>query len=142
MSQSHENFNRSKIKLKKPSNVFVGFFIATILLLFSLWPIMDDNNIIIESFIASIIITLFALFFPSILSPLSWTLHKIGTVIRSIINPIILMLLFLIAVIPSGIYLRLSGKDPMKKKFDKNLDTYWLERSPPGPNPESLNKQF
>ena len=34
---------------------------------------------------------------------------------------------YVFAVIPSGIYLKISGKDPMKLKFDKNAKTYWIE---------------
>ena len=142
MSQNHENYNRSKVILKKPSNMLVGYFVAMILIIFSLWPLKHDNDIIIEGFVASLLITLITIFIPSLLYPLSWALLKIGELIRSIINPTILVLLFIFAVIPSGIYLRLSGKDPMKKNFNKGLDSYWVKRYPPGPEPESLNKQF
>ncbi len=142
MSQNHENYNRSKVILKKPSNMLVGYFIAMILIIFSLWPLKNDNDIIIEGFVASVLIALITIFIPSLLYPLSWALLKIGELIRSIINPTILVLLFIFAVIPSGIYLRLSGKDPMKKNFNKGLDSYWVKRYPPGPEPESLNKQF
>ena len=142
MSQNHENFDRSKVILKKPSNMLVGYFIAMILVIFSLWPMKNGNDIIIEGLVASLLVILISTFTPALLYPLSWVLHKIGGLVRSIINPAILILLFIFAVIPSGIYLRLSGKDPMKKNFNKGLHSYWVKRCPPGPEPESLNKQF
>jgi hypothetical protein len=38
--------------------------------------------------------------------------------------------------------MRLFGKDPLRLKRDPAAATYWIERTPPGPKPESLGDQF
>jgi hypothetical protein len=45
-------------------------------------------------------------------------------------------------VAPVGWYIRKSGKDLLRLKPERDAATYWIERSPPGPAPGSLTKQF
>jgi hypothetical protein len=62
-------------------------------------------------------------------------LHRITT-------PVILALLFWITVVPTGLLMRAFGKDPLRLKFDRDARSYWIERTPPGPAPDSLRNQF
>lgn len=142
MNQTHENLNRSKTVLLRPSNKITGLVMSSIFVIISIFPIMKGQNIIIEGIIFSVILIICSLSIPIIFAPTSWILHKFSTILRIIINPTILLFLYVFAVIPSGIYLKISGKDPMKLKFDKNAKTYWIERKPPGPKSQSLDKQF
>jgi hypothetical protein len=41
-----------------------------------------------------------------------------------------------------GLAMRLLGKDPLKLRLDKDSGTYWVDRIPPGPAPETLKDQF
>jgi hypothetical protein len=45
-------------------------------------------------------------------------------------------------VAPIGLVLRLLGKDPLRLRFDPDVRTYWIERQPPGPAPETMTNQF
>jgi hypothetical protein len=38
--------------------------------------------------------------------------------------------------------MRLSGRDPMNRRFDPAARTYWRARTPPGPDPADLPRQF
>ena len=51
-------------------------------------------------------------------------------------------LLFITTVMPTGLALRILGKDPLTKGFDKTASSYWINRSPPGPSPETMKNQF
>jgi hypothetical protein len=44
--------------------------------------------------------------------------------------------------LPTGIILRLLGKDPLRLRMDPTAESYWIKRDPPGPASESLNNQF
>tara|TARA_B100001094_G_C18056081_1_gene732542 strand:- start:21 stop:449 length:429 start_codon:yes stop_codon:yes gene_type:complete len=142
MDQTHENLNRSRTILSRPSNKISGLVMSSILGIISIFPVINGQKIIIEGIVFSVMLIICSLIIPIIFTPISWTLHKFSTILRIIINPTILFFLYVFAVIPSGIYLRISGKDPMKLKFDKNAKTYWIERKPPGPKSQSLDKQF
>jgi hypothetical protein len=38
--------------------------------------------------------------------------------------------------------MRLLGKDLLRQRFDRSAKTYWIARTPPGPDAESLKNQF
>lgn len=64
---------------------------------------------------------------------------KFGLLLALVITPIIMALVFMVAVIPSGLLMRLFGKDPMKRGMDPQASTYWIKRDrPPGP----MRQQF
>jgi hypothetical protein len=38
--------------------------------------------------------------------------------------------------------MRFVGKTPLQLGFDRNARSYWIERQPPGPAPETFRRQF
>jgi len=44
-------------------------------------------------------------------------------------------------VTPTGALMRLLGKDTLRLRRDEG-GSYWIQRDPPGPKPDSLNNQF
>ena len=36
----------------------------------------------------------------------------------------------------------LLGKRPLSLSFDKSAKSYWIHRDPPGPEPDSMKRQF
>ncbi len=80
---------------------------------------------------------------PAILAPLNRFWTRLGLVLHRITNPIVLGLLFYGVFTPLGLfYRRVLRKDFLKLKRDVRADTYWIERQPPGPPPESMLNQF
>jgi hypothetical protein len=37
---------------------------------------------------------------------------------------------------------RWLGKDPLRLRLDRDAVTYWIERNPPGPPPDTMPRQF
>ncbi|MBM3643304.1 MAG: hypothetical protein FJX02_03025 [Alphaproteobacteria bacterium] len=79
---------------------------------------------------------------PSILGPLNRLWMKFGLLIFKVMNPIILGLLFFTTVMPIGLVMRLFGKDFLRLRRDAKAASYWIDRTPPGPKPESMRNQF
>ena len=52
----------------------------------------------------------------------------LGLVLGTIMTSVILTLVFVVAVIPIGLIMRLVGRDPMHRKLDPNAPTYWLPK--------------
>ena len=48
----------------------------------------------------------------------------------TIVTAIILTIVFLIAIVPIGLVMRLFGRDPMQRKWDPEATTYWVQREP------------
>ena len=43
---------------------------------------------------------------------------------------------------PVAAFMRIIGRDAMRRRFEPASRTYWVERAPPGPDPKSLPDQF
>tara|TARA_B110000008_G_scaffold135411_1_gene137471 strand:+ start:1373 stop:1759 length:387 start_codon:yes stop_codon:yes gene_type:complete len=103
---------------------FIFFFII------SVYPIIKDQNLIIWSFVLSIIFLILGLLNSSILSPLNKVWFKFGIFLGKIISPLVMGIIFFLVVTPIGIFMRLLGKDLLNLKLKKN-DSYWIEKTEP-----------
>ena len=45
-----------------------------------------------------------------------------------VMSHLLLGAIFYLLVLPIGILMRLSGYDPMRRKFDRSAETYWIAR--------------
>jgi hypothetical protein len=66
----------------------------------------------------------------------------LGLLMAKVVSPIALGILFYLVFMPVGLVMRLSGKDPLRLKFDPAAKSYWIDREPPGPPPNSMTNQF
>jgi hypothetical protein len=83
-----------------------------------------------------------ALLRPSILHPLNLLWLKFGLLLHRIVNPVVMTLLFYGTILPTGIVMRLMGRDLLRLKLMPDADSYWIVRTPPGPAAETLKDQF
>ncbi len=59
-----------------------------------------------------------------------------------IVSPVAMALLFFAVVTPVALICRILGHDPLRRKLDPTAATYWIDRVPPGPSPDSIKDQF
>ena len=85
---------------------------------------------------------LVALARPRVLAPLNRLWFRLGLLLQGLASPVILGLLFFATVTPIGILMRLVGKTPLRLGFDREATSYWIERQPPGPAPDTMRRQF
>ena len=67
---------------------------------------------------------------------------RFGLLLARIVNPIVLGLMFFGVMTPIGWLMRAFGKRPLSLAFDPQAKTYWIERRPAGPPPETMTNQF
>jgi hypothetical protein len=84
----------------------------------------------------------FAAFAPQHLSGLHRAWIKLGLVLFKVVNPIVLGIIYVTTVVPTGLIMRALRRNPMGLRFDRSARTYWIERDPPGPAPETMKNQF
>lgn len=59
------------------------------------------------------------------------------------ISRALLTFIFFVVILPTGLLMRLFGKDPMDRKIDPNAPTYWIQREPQEEQTiERYEKQF
>jgi hypothetical protein len=79
---------------------------------------------------------------PALLHPLNRIWTQLGLLLGRVVSPIVTALLFFLVVTPIGLLFRLLKKDPLRLAWSAGTSSYWLERQPPGPSPESMRNQF
>jgi len=79
---------------------------------------------------------------PTILRPLNIAWAYVGLALHKIVSPLALGAIFLVALVPAGLVFRLIGRDPLKRTFEPSQPSYWVDRTPPGPDGKTLPRQF
>jgi hypothetical protein len=93
-----------------------------------------------EAAIAALFL-LAALLRPALLHPLNRLWMKLGLFLHRVVNPIVMGLLFFGTIWPTGLVMRMRGRDLLRLKREPSSDSYWIARSP-GPAPETMRDQF
>jgi len=78
---------------------------------------------------------------PQLLAPLNRLWYGLGVLLGKIISPIVLGLIFFVLITPVSLVTRLFGRDELKMK-KRNVESYWVDRSPPGPPSDSFKNQY
>lgn len=79
---------------------------------------------------------------PALLNPLNRLWFAFGLLLGKVMTPIVMGLLYAVAVVPTGLVMRLRGKDLLNLKLDRTRKSYWIMREPPGPARGSMTNQF
>jgi hypothetical protein len=83
-----------------------------------------------------------ALLRPAALAPVNRLWFRLGLLLHKLVSPLLMALLFYGVVTPTGLLIRMLGKDPLRLLRDPNASSYWIERKPSGPDGASLRNQF
>ena len=113
--------------IKIGSNKSFGIVFAIVFGLISFWPIIKGNDIRIWALIISIIFLVLGLVNSKILTPLNKLWFKFGIFLGNFIAPIVMGIIFFLVVTPTGIIMKLLGKDLIKLKKN-NEKSYWIEK--------------
>lgn len=138
---AHESFGRHE-EVKGSSNRTLGLVFATVFLIIAVFPLFFGGALRWWSLAVAAAFAVVALVLPGVLTPLNRAWTRFGLLLHKIVSPIVLGFLFYIVVTPLGLLMRLLGKDPLRLRWDRRSSTYWIERKPAGPKPETLSDQF
>ena len=139
--QFHENYQRDE-QVKGSSNRMFGLVFFVVFGLVTVWPVLFGNPLRWWTAPISLGFLIVSFAAPQILSPLNRGWTKLGLLMHRVVNPLIMGMLFYVAITPMGLLLRLLGKDLLRLKLDPKASSYWIERNPPGPSADSMRRQF
>ena len=129
----------SNSKIKIPSNRNFGLVFFLVFLIVALWPLKNEEDVRFWSLSLSIIFFILGILNSKLLTPLNKLWFKFGIFLGSIVSPVVMGLVYFLVVAPVGIFMRLLGKDLLKKNKIKNASTYWIERDK---QQSTMKKQF
>ena len=117
-----------KKNIKLSSNKSFGIVFSAVFFIISIWPLLDGGQIRYWSIIISIIFLVLGILNSKLLTPLNKIWFKFGLLLGNIISPIVMGLVFFLVVFPTGIIMKLLGKDLLNLKKSKQK-TYWIQKN-------------
>lgn len=138
---THEDFSRQE-DIKPSSDRSFGLVIAAFFLIIAFWPLIHAEPVRWWALGVAAIFAALTLLWTAALAPLNKLWMKLGVLLYRVVNPIVLGLLFYVTVTPIALLMRMLGKDPLRLRRDPDAPSYWIDRTPPGPTPESMKNQF
>ena len=141
----HENFT-ARDDVKAGSERSFGLIFAVVFIIVALLPLLtlsdQPGSLRLWALFVAAFFAIAALTMPRLLALPNKLWYRFGLLLHKIINPLIMVLLFFLNVTPIGLIMRSLGKTPLKLGFDKSAESYWIPRTPPGPAPETMKRQF
>ena len=122
----------------KSSNKSFGIVFASVFLIISLYPLLNNENLIAWSLIVSLIFLILGILNSSLLTPLNKIWFKLGILLGKFFSPLIMGTIFFFVVTPIGIFMRILRKDLLNLKFNKS-SSYWIKKEDPK---SSMRNQF
>ncbi|MDA8918169.1 SxtJ family membrane protein [Candidatus Pelagibacter sp.] len=116
-----------KFDIKKSSNKSFGIVFFIVFLVISIFPLFNNGEIRIWAIILSIVFLILGLSNSSILTPLNKLWFKFGILLGSFVSPIVMGLVFFLVVTPTGIIMRIFGKNLLNLKRN-NKKSYWIKK--------------
>jgi hypothetical protein len=135
----HEDYAR---EIDRGSDKSFGVVFAVVFAIVGVWPLWDGGSPAYWAFGLSASFLVLALVRPRTLAPLNRLWHLAGLGLGKVVTPLVMGLIFFVTITPMALIMRMMGKDPLRLRFEPEADSYWIERNPSGPDPETLNRQF
>lgn len=121
----------SHIPIEKSSTKSFGVVFSLVFLIVALYPLTNSEGIRLWAIIISIVFLFAAIVMPNLLELPNKLWFNFGILLGSIIAPVVMALVYFSTVLPTGLIMRLLGKDLLNLKLDKNAKTYWVKRNQP-----------
>ena len=93
------------------------------------------------SFAAALLFAALAAASPNVLALPNRLWFRLGELLGRVVSPVVLGAMYFVLITPLAVVLRLAGRDALRLR-PRPADSYWIERDPPGPSPESFRNQF
>lgn len=122
-----------------PSDRSTGFVFAGAALAVA-WFWRDNLTVLTLALGTAEIFTVLALSFPLFLRPLNVAWFRFGQALHKVMNPVVMLALFAVAIVPAGLIMQ-RFRDPLRLKRPMGA-SYWVKAGQDGLPPSSMTQQF
>jgi hypothetical protein len=141
LAAAHEDLSRAQ-PVKASSNRAFGWVFTAVFLIVAAWPLVSGHAPRWWALVISGLVALITLAAPALLTVPNRLWTRFGLLLHRVVSPVVLGILFYVAVTPMGLIMRALGKDPLRLRRSVSNASYWVAREPPGPQPDSMSDQF
>jgi hypothetical protein len=139
--KTHEDFGRHD-EVRGPSDRSFGVVFVVVFALIGMWPLLHGAPARRWALAICAGLALISAAQPRLLHPANVVWMRFGMLLSKVMNPVVTGLVFYLVVTPIGLLMRVLGKAPLPLGYDRQASSYWIDRRPPGPKPESMSHQF
>ena len=134
----HEQYSSGVTPL--PSERSTGLVFAALSAIAAyLWR--ASATILTVTMTVAVILLVLSLMAPRVLTPLNLVWFRIGLLLHRVVNPLVMLLMFVVVFIPAGLIIRI-WQDPLRLRRASPGSTYWIERKSIPGNRSSMSNQF
>lgn len=137
----HENIFRQSAE-EKSSERGLGVTFAVVFSIIGIARLYRGSEWGVAWLSGAAVFLFLAYFWTAPLRPLNILWHRFGLLLFHVANPIVMGVVFFSTIFPIGVLMRLFGKDPLRLKFDRGVQSYWQERTPSDAVPQNMKNQF
>ena len=119
-----------------------GITMAVVLSLIGCWAWWKESQWYGYLFIAAAALLAPAVFVPGLLKPLHRFWMTLGLCMGWVVTGLLMIVLFYLVVTPVGLLMRLCGRDPLKRSFDGEAESYWIPRDAGPADKKNYERQF
>jgi hypothetical protein len=140
---AHEGFVEHGL-VKLPTDRKFGLTLGGLFLAFAAvrWWIGHIGPVTVAMALAGGALLLLGLLAPRSLGRLNRTWMRFGAVLAAIVNPIVMLLMFVLIFTPVALVMRLKGRDGLGLRRKPPGESYWHIRNPADPAADRLRHQF
>jgi uncharacterized membrane protein len=129
-------------EIKIGSERSFGIVFAIVFAIIGLFPLLWGQGPRLWSLAIAAVFLGLAFLRPTILTVPNRLWFRFGLLLNKIVSPIVMGLIFVLTVIPTGLIMRAMGKDLLRQKMDPAADSYWITPDPEHRRTASMKNQF
>jgi len=134
----HESYKRDNIRA--PSDRGTGLVFASLAAIVALfWR--QSQTVLWLALGISVSLATVSLTVPRVLGPLNQVWFKLGLLLHRIVNPIVMLAIFVLIFVPAGFVMRI-WRDPLRSRRNADGFTYWIKRGGRSSDSGSMTNQF
>ena len=127
--------SHNAVPIVLPSNRSFGWLFCLVFALIAAVPLLSGGAIRVWAIGVSGVFAAAALLLPNSLTPLNRAWMRFGALLHQIVSPIVLAVMFFVIITPFGLFMQRFKRNPLGLHREP-IDSYWINREPPGPKPE------
>ena len=127
-------------KGKKSSNRSFGIVFAVFFSILAFYQYFKYDFVNYYLLSLAILLLFLGLINSGILSPFNNIWVRFGELLGLIIAPIVMLFVYVVTIIPTGIIMRLLGKDLLNLKYNNKASSYWIKKD--DQDTSSMKDQF
>jgi hypothetical protein len=133
----HESYSSGEA-VKLPSDRSTGIVFTVVAAIVALW--WRNTPVVWQVALGlGVVLAILSLAAPWVLRPLNLVWFRIGLILHRVVNPIVMLVMFVVVFLPGGLLMRIWA-DPLRSRRASPGASYWIERAPGGQG--SMTNQF